>query len=108
MENKQENENIEQRASLNITREELALCLSKYIEENNINIPAVLVLFPPYDDEECISEDARIAVNQMRNTGLMQSKRDNLFEPKAKVTIEELFGVFKKFNEKVNDTHYNN
>ncbi len=83
-------------AILNITREELALSLSKYIEENNINIPAVLMLYPPYDDEDEISKEAIFAVNQMRNTGLMKSKIDNKFKPKEKMTINELIDVIRK------------
>lgn len=86
---------------LNITREELALAITEYIEENNINIPALLILYPPYADEALISEDAIFAVNQMRNTGIMQGRHENYFEPQAKITIDELFEILRRLNEKI-------
>lgn len=79
-----------------LTREEFATIIFKYIEKYNINIPAVLMLYPPYDDEAQISDDAKIAVDQMRYTGLMQAKKENMFKPKSKVTKKELAAVFKK------------
>ncbi|MBO5143524.1 MAG: S-layer homology domain-containing protein [Clostridia bacterium] len=79
-----------------VKREELAIIIFRFIEKMNINIPAVLMLYPPYDDDENISEYAKVAVEQMRYTRLMLGNEENKFKPKADVTKSEAEDIFAK------------
>lgn len=82
-----------------ITREELALIMSRYMEKMNIEIPEISDEIKTYDDEEEISEYALDAVKQMRKIGLMQGKLENKFDPKGEALRCEVATILMRFEQ---------
>ena len=82
-----------------ITREQLATMMFRYMEKMEIDIPALLIEYPAYDDAEEISAYAVTSVKIMRNTGLMQGKLDNRFDPKGTALRSEVATLLMRFCE---------
>lgn len=78
-----------------ITREELAVMLTNYIEKTGKTLPSVNEP-ASYADAGAISSWALDAVNKMQTSGLMTGKEDNRFDPQGILTRAELAVVMQR------------
>lgn len=81
-----------------ITREELALIMSRYIKKMNIDTSNFTNEYKKYDDEEQISEYALEAVKEMQIIGLMEGKTENKFDPKKETLRVEVATLLMRFS----------
>lgn len=78
-----------------ITREELAVMLTNYIEKTGKTLPSVNEP-AAYADAGAISSWALDAVDKMQTSGLMTGKEDNCFDPQGILTRAELAVVMQR------------
>ncbi len=82
----------------NISRQDLAVMLSRYLEIENVQ-PATTVEAQSFEDEELIASYAQAAVKQMQQLEIINGKENNLFAPTDATTRAEaakmLYGVFQ-------------
>ena len=75
----------------NISREQLAVMLQRYIGAFGLEL--TLEEKAAFSDEETVSDWALTAVNTLRDAGLMNGREDNRFEPKGTATRAEICAV---------------
>ena len=75
----------------NISREQLAVMLQRYIGAFGLEL--TLEEKAAFSDEETVSDWALTAVNTLRDAGLMNGRGDNRFEPKGTATRAEICAV---------------
>ena len=80
-----------------ITREQMAVILSRYIKELGINILSSDENIK-YSDSKEISSWAEEAVSYMQKTGLMKGKENNEFDPKAPATRAEISVIINRLS----------
>ncbi len=83
-----------------ITREEMATMISRYITNMKVNVEATDTSSQEYADASAISEYAVESVKTMRETGLMEGKNGNNFDPKGMATRAEVATILMRFVEK--------
>ncbi len=75
----------------NISREQLAVMLQRYIRASHLE--TIPVERESFADEDLVSDWALEAVNLMKDCGLMNGRGDNRFEPKGTATRAEICAV---------------
>lgn len=86
-----------------ITREELALMVLRYIKKMNIDTSKVTKEYEKYDDEEQVSDYALEAVKEMQILGLMEGKTENKFAPKQEALRVEVATMLMRFSKIFNE-----
>ena len=81
----------------NISREQLAVMLQRYLRAYGI-VPEMTAR-EAFADESRVSDWALEAVNMMRDAGLMNGRGENLFEPKGTATRAEICAVVYRIAE---------
>lgn len=84
-----------------ISREELATIMVRYINSNKINIKAEDEYAEKYDDFNQIADYAKENVMTLRKLGLMKGKTANGFDPKGKTTRAEVATLLMRFIQKI-------
>ena len=72
-----------------LSRIEVVELLSNFLQENEVNLPALMYMPAPFDDADLIPEELENAVLTMRTTQLMGGYEDNTFRPAALMTRGE-------------------
>lgn len=85
------NENGEFMPDENITREDAAVIILRFMNFKNVKIPDGDVSFA---DQNEISDYAKTAVDNVNKLGIMNGKGNNIFAPKDKITRSEAATVF--------------
>lgn len=80
-----------------VTREQMALFITKFAEKAGVSIPTTLGESGPYNDHESISEWASEAVYAIRPSGIMREGDDSLFNPRRAVTKAEGASMLARF-----------
>ncbi len=80
-----------------ISREEIATMMARYIKNMKVNIPSSGVEFAEYEDAKSISDYAVENVKLMRTLGLMQGKNENNFDSKGLATRAEIATILMRF-----------
>ena len=81
----------------NISREQMAVMLHRYISVSEINLQTESR--ESFSDEDSISDWALKAVNSLRDMGLMNGRGENRFEPKGTATRAEICAVVYRLAE---------
>jgi len=82
-----------------ITREQIAVILARYIEKSRIAIPLDSNESITYSDNNQISDWATDSISFMQKTGLMTGKNGNMFDPKAAATRAEISVILNRLLE---------
>ena len=72
-----------------ITREQMAVIFNRYFNLLGIELPIVNENITPFTDNESISEWAKESIILMQQTGLIQGKGNNIFDPQGLSTRAE-------------------
>ena len=83
-----------------VTREELATIIAKYISKMNVKKSNVKGIEVGFNDEDEIADYAKKYVETMQKKGLMQGKNGNNFDPKGNATRAEVATILMRLNEK--------
>ena len=83
-----------------ITREQMAVILSNYIEKYEIVMPTDKMARPAFADADKISDWAVLAVNQMQNAEILSGKEGNNFDPQGTATRAEVATMLQRFMQK--------
>ena len=81
----------------NISREQMAVMLYRYIQAGNLSLSAEAKA--DFADETAISDWALEAVNALRDAGLMNGRGENRFEPRGTATRAEICAVVYRLAE---------
>lgn len=87
------------RPNQEVTREEMAAIIGRYIEFKKL--PVTNQLPADFADQDKIGEWARGPIIAVRNTGIMAGKPGNLFDPKGQATRGELAKVIYELSQLV-------
>jgi len=79
-----------------ITREQMAVMLYRYINMMGINIGTIGGANVPFADQNAVSPWAATAVNAVRAMGIMPSRADGAFDPRATATRAEVSAIFAR------------
>jgi len=79
----------------NITREQLAAIILRYIDFCEIELPATRV-YQKFADDEDISEYAKEAVMRLFTAGIISGKPGNIFDPGAEASRAEVAAILSK------------
>jgi len=75
-----------------ISREEIALMLYNYFIWNGYTLPVIMDIV--FEDEDDISPWARIAVDAIRDYGIMRGDNNGMFNPRDNATRAEVSQIF--------------
>ncbi len=81
-----------------ITREDLATIIARYIDKMKVKISNNKNAKTDFEDIDEISEYAKEHVETVAKKGLMQGKNDNYFDPKGKATRAEVATILMKLD----------
>ena len=80
-----------------ITREEMATMMARYIKKMEIDVTGSEEEYVVYEDEKEISSFATEAIKDMQKFGLMEGKDDNKFDPKGNSKRCEVATLLMRF-----------
>lgn len=80
-----------------ITREEMATMMARYIKKMDLEIKESEEKYVEYDDEKEISSFATEAIKDMQKFGLMEGKDDKKFDPKGNAKRCEVATLLMRF-----------
>ena len=79
-----------------ITRQDLAVLLSRYAEFAGEQFPVTLQ-YATFADDDLIADYARIAVERLYCGGIVSGKPDNAFDPRGNATRAEVAAMLQRF-----------
>ncbi|MDR1065486.1 MAG: S-layer homology domain-containing protein, partial [Oscillospiraceae bacterium] len=80
----------------NITRQDLAVILTRYAEYKGLPL-AALREYAAFSDDNAVSDYARAAVEACYRAGIISGKPNNLFDPKGEATRAEVAAMLHRF-----------
>jgi hypothetical protein len=80
----------------NITRQDLAVILTRYAEYKGFTLAAARE-YAAFGDDNAVSDYARAAVEICYRAGVISGKPDNLFDPKGEATRAEVAAMLHRF-----------
>jgi hypothetical protein len=84
----------------NITREQMAAILNNYVVKMGLNLPAIRA-YTAFDDEAAIAGYAKESVERLYIEGIIDGKKENLFDPKGSSTRAEAASMFHRLVEAI-------
>jgi hypothetical protein len=79
-----------------ITRQDLAVILTRYAEYKGLKLPAIRV-YAAFSDDKDVSDYARTAIEALYKAEIMGGKPGNLLDPKGPATRAELAALLHRF-----------
>jgi hypothetical protein len=80
----------------NITRQDLAVILTRYAEYKGVTLAAIRE-YAAFSDDSDISDYAKMAVEACYRAGIISGKPGNLFDPKGTATRAEVAAMLHRF-----------